>query len=131
MDSKNPGSNSPNGSNADAEGYSLVQSRKKRRSQRKTEESPRTSPKASSDDMFGDSPNAGTKSPALFSTIPDIHCQEDFPVLPPSPGQLQVAGPSGICTPSQKDPSTSQMTSDSDRHVISPFFCSIITNIML
>ena len=131
MDSKNPGSNSPNGSNAsntDAEGYSLVQSKKKRRSQRKTEQSPRTSPKASSDDMFGDSPNAGSKSPAFFRTIPEIHCQEEFPELPPSPSQLQEAGPSGS-RPRRSTPSQSVVPGPSGtkpvlpRHVIILSIC--------
>ena len=108
MDSKNPGSNSPNGSNAsntDAEGYTLVQSRKQLRSQKKAQQSPRTSPKASSDDMFGDSPNGGSKAPAFFRTIADIHCLQEYPALPPSSSQLGVAGPSGTrslrSTPSQ------------------------------
>ena len=128
MDSKNPGSNSPNGSNADAEGFFLVQSKSKRRSQRKTEESPRTSPKASDEDMFGDSPDAGTKSPAFFSTIPDIQCQGEFPVLPPSPGQPQVAGPSGI-RPRRSKPRKSVVSGPSGtkpvlpRHVIILSIC--------
>ena len=95
MDSKNPGSNGSNASNTDAEGYTIVQSKKQLRSQKNAERSPRTSPKASSDDMFGDSPNGGSKAPAFFTTIADIHCLQEYPALPPSSSQLGVAGPSG------------------------------------
>ena len=113
MDSKNPGSNGSNASNSDGEGYTLVQSKKQQRSQKKAERSPRTAPKASSDDMFGDSDNGGSKTPPFFRTIADIHCHQQYPPLPPSPTQPGVPGPSGTRSV-RSSPRTK-------RHVISIF----------